>query len=171
MAQEPLVLPEPTGPYAVGRTSFRWVDEDRPEVLSERSDDNREIAVLVWFPAQSTQCSESAPYLNDPDVLTVALSEDEASFLSSVQTHSIDDAVLLAPEPTGIPVVLFSPGNGTFPALYTTHAEDLASHGYLVVVVDHPYDSIATRLSDGRIVEQATQPQGEERARVVRSCF
>ncbi len=95
-------------------------------------------------------------------MLAAALTSEELSLLSSVQTHSTDGA-RLAPELTRIPLLVFSPGNATFPALYTSYAEDLASHGYIVAVLDHPYDSAATRLSDGTIIELATQPtEGEE---------
>ena len=41
--------------------------------------------------------------------------------------------------------------------------EDLASHGYVVAALDHPYDDVAFRLSDGRIVKEATRPSGGEK--------
>jgi hypothetical protein len=41
-------------------------------------------------------------------------------------------------------------------------SEGLASHGYIVAAVDHPYDDIAVRLSDGRVVKQAKEPAGGE---------
>ena len=162
VAQERLALPVPTGPHAVGRTMFHWIDRSRPEVLSERSDEMREVAIWVWYPALPRQGAEPAPYVADLDVLATVLAGEEASLLSSVQTHSSDGA-RLAPEPARIPVLLFSPGNATFPELYTSYAEDLASHGYVVAVLDHPYDSAATRLYDGTIVELATEPtEGDE---------
>jgi predicted dienelactone hydrolase len=51
VAQERLVLPAPTGLQVVGRTTFHWIDVNRPEVLSGRPDDKREVAVRVWYPA------------------------------------------------------------------------------------------------------------------------
>ena len=98
VAQEWLVLPMPTGPHSVGRTSFQWIDRNRPEVLSERSDAKREVAVWVWYPALPRQGSESAPYVDDLDVLAAALTSEELSLLSSVQTHSNDGAAISTDE-------------------------------------------------------------------------
>jgi alpha-beta hydrolase superfamily lysophospholipase len=47
--------------------------------------------------------------------------------------------------------VLFSPGGGTSRVLYQATAEDLASHGYLVVAVDHTGEA-PVELADGRIL-------------------
>jgi pimeloyl-ACP methyl ester carboxylesterase len=47
--------------------------------------------------------------------------------------------------------------------------EELASHGFVVAAVDHPYDDLAVLLSDGRLAKQAKQPSGgEERLRFER---
>jgi predicted dienelactone hydrolase len=45
-------------------------------------------------------------------------------------------------------VVLFSPGLAGVRSQNTAWAQELASHGYVVVALDHPYDSAA--LADGR---------------------
>jgi dienelactone hydrolase len=155
------ILPTPTGEYGVGRTAFRWVDMDRPEVLSTQADDQRQVGIWVWYPVSPQPGEETAPYVEDLDALAGALTETEVSLLQSVRTHSVA-AVALAPEPATFPVLLLSPGMATIPALYTSFAEELASHGYIIAVVDHPYDSAATLLSDGRVVEQARQPDGGE---------
>src|SRR4051812_2890252 len=44
-------LPEPTGSYAVGRVTFRLVD------------DEREFAVRVWYPARSGAAGQRAPWV------------------------------------------------------------------------------------------------------------
>jgi hypothetical protein len=38
-SNEEAVLPEPTGPYAVGRVSYDWVDPSREEVFTRKKDD------------------------------------------------------------------------------------------------------------------------------------
>ena len=48
------------------------------------------------------------------------------------------------------PVVLFSPGLAGVRSQNTAWAQELASHGYVVVALDHPYDSAAVVLADGR---------------------
>jgi hypothetical protein len=48
------------------------------------------------------------------------------------------------------PVLIFSPGGGMVREVYAAQLEDLASHGYVVAAISHPYDAIVTVLSDGR---------------------
>ncbi|MFM2313909.1 MAG: hypothetical protein RLZZ04_3185, partial [Cyanobacteriota bacterium] len=51
------------------------------------------------------------------------------------------------------PVIVFSPGAGGSAEDSTAQAEELASQGYVVVGINHTYDTLATGFSDGRIVE------------------
>src|SRR4029078_7139052 len=50
------------------------------------------------------------------------------------------------------PVLLLSHGLGSSTALLTAHATDLASHGYVVVGIDHPGDALPVDIGGGRIV-------------------
>jgi hypothetical protein len=45
-------LPEPTGPYAVGRVSYHWVDRSREETFTKKKGDKRELMAFVWYPAK-----------------------------------------------------------------------------------------------------------------------
>src|SRR5262245_29588018 len=54
-------LPAPTGPYAVGRTEFDWVDSSRPD--SDSPSEHREIAVWLWYPASPRNPSEAAEWM------------------------------------------------------------------------------------------------------------
>jgi dienelactone hydrolase len=56
-----------------------------------------------------------------------------------------------APAPDRHRVLLMSHGLGETTAFLTAHAADLASHGYVVVGIDHPGDSVAVEVG-GRIV-------------------
>jgi hypothetical protein len=49
------------------------------------------------------------------------------------------------------PVLLFSTGYGSPRLIYTAAAEDLASEGYIVVLIDHPSDAPFIEYPDGRI--------------------
>jgi dienelactone hydrolase len=67
--------------------------------------------------------------------------------LALVKTYAKDDLALADAQPT-YPVVLFSHGAGTTMEVGTSQSEDLASHGYIVVSIDHPYVSAATVFPD-----------------------
>jgi predicted dienelactone hydrolase len=60
------------------------------------------------------------------------------------------------------PVVLLTPGGGTGRTLNTAWAEELASHGYVVAALDHPYDSTAVVFADGRTVRRPAYPVGSD---------
>ncbi|WP_442802308.1 alpha/beta hydrolase family protein [Streptomyces sp. CB02613] len=59
------------------------------------------------------------------------------------------------------PVVVFSPGLGGVRTQNTAWAEELASRGYVVAAVDHPYDSAAVVLSDGRTLRTRVTATGD----------
>ncbi|NYD67654.1 alpha/beta hydrolase family protein [Agromyces atrinae] len=59
------------------------------------------------------------------------------------------------------PVVLFSPGLGSSRWLASTWATELASHGAIVVALDHPFDAAATRILDGAIAMSGLVATGD----------
>jgi len=73
--------------------------------------------------------------------------------LSLVRTHSTPDPDV-SPELRSYPVVIMRAGGGALTADFTTLAEDLASHGYIVVGFDAPYRTSLVVLPDGRVVER-----------------
>jgi predicted dienelactone hydrolase len=156
-----VTLPRPTGTYAVSRRSVRWVDASRDEVMVPRHNQKREVVVWFWYPATNTPGAKPAPFIDQLDQLARALPRDAVSLARSAESFAVSQAPV-AEEPPRFPVILFSPGAGTVPALYSSLFEDLASHGYVIVAVDHPYDDLAVVLSDGRVVKQAKQPNGGE---------
>lgn len=52
-------------------------------------------------------------------------------------------------------VIIFSPGLGASRRVYTALVEDLASHGFIVINIDHPYDADIVEFPDGSVVLSA----------------
>jgi len=50
------------------------------------------------------------------------------------------------------PVVIFSPGFGNSRLLSSAQAQSLASHGYTVITVDHPYEATIVEFPSGEVV-------------------
>jgi dienelactone hydrolase len=73
-----------------------------------------------------------------------------------VRTHSTEDPPVAADEQS-YPVVIVRAGSGALVADYTTLAEDLASHGYVVVGFDAPYRTGTVVFPDGRVFERPVQ--------------
>jgi alpha-beta hydrolase superfamily lysophospholipase len=68
-----------------------------------------------------------------------------------VRTHAQIDATPGA-SPAKFPLLVFSHGYTASSSAYTALLEDLASHGYVVLSLVHPYEATAARLADSRVV-------------------
>src|SRR5262249_30165672 len=120
------------------------------------SRDRREVVVWLWYPATAKE--PTAPYLDRLDLLAPVLPRAEVAKARSVRIHAVANATPSA-VPKLLPVLVFSPGGGSIPALYTSLWEALASNGFLVAAIDHLYDDEAVPLADGRVVKQVEPPQ------------
>jgi predicted dienelactone hydrolase len=155
-------LPEPTGPYRVGTAIFHLTDTSRPDALSKKPGQFRELMVQVWYPTDAAP-NKTAPYIPDPTLLQALKDtqhdlQDPAVFDSWKEMHT--DAALNAPlskKRAKFPLLFFSHGLGEPRSIYTGFSQDLASHGYIVVCIDHPYGGI-TVLPDGRVISTNEDP-------------
>jgi hypothetical protein len=150
-----LELPAATGPYAVGQTVFRWADTSRLEALTEDPTDVREVVAFLWYPAQRGTGARS-PYFPGLSSVASALVESgeveawEVFGLRFIRSQNLLDAGPVRSD-MPYPVLILSPGNGTNIEFYTSLASEIASHGYIVVGLNHPYDVPAVELSTGDI--------------------
>jgi len=150
-----LILPAPTGPYAVGRREYDWTDQSRDDPLAPHSGLKRELVVWAWYPALREPGAEIASYLPSK---WAQLSDEQHGFIGqqllqsndSIQTHSLDRAPLSSAA-ARYPVLIFEPGLGTIPTQYTTLLEDLASHGYIIFAITPTYSSDVVVFPDGRV--------------------
>jgi predicted dienelactone hydrolase len=141
------MLPSPSGAFSVGRRCVEFVDPDRPELYSDDPDDRRELVLWVWYPATTHNTAERAEYLPSPWMpVTDFLGIDVAG----IRTHAVAEAPV-SDEQVDYPVLVLSP-SGFPPLLLTAIAEELASTGYVVVGVNHTYETAITAFADGRIV-------------------
>ena len=163
-------FPAPTGRYAVGTTTLQWTDADRQETATPTRDDRRTVVAQLWYPAASG-AGEHAPYLGRTPAEAETVAEGLArytglpGFVLDGLAHARTAAVLDAGPVTGgprFPVVLFSPGLGGVRGQNTYWATELASLGYVVVALDHPYDSAAVVLADGTVVRTRVAATGDD---------
>ncbi|RIX50089.1 dienelactone hydrolase [Paenibacillus nanensis] len=152
-------LPEPTGNFKVGTQTFHLVDTNREEIFGVAGHSKRELMVQVWYPAQAGT-GQYAPFIPNPSILrymaaNYGLPEFTFQHLKYVSSHAYADAEI-SPAQTSYPLILANPGNGSSRLLHTSHAENLASHGYIVAVIDHTYNTFATEFPDGRITTSTT---------------
>lgn len=158
-ALEAGVLPAPTGPYRVGRVTVEWTDRSRMEPLAEDRG-YRTLPVDIWYPADASS-GPPAPYLDiaafERAIGAAGTRRQLAPAYDVIkdgraQTH----AVAAAPFTRAInraPVIIFSPGGGMVREVYAAQLSDLASHGFIVTAITHPYDGIVTVYRDGHTVK------------------
>ena len=167
-----LSLPAPTGDYAVGKAVTVVEDPSRDEPATVDGTDRRAVRLVAWYPAQP-ETGEGAAYVEDLDrigdglVASGSIGPLERVGLGFVSTTARRDAEVVATD-GGYPVVILSPGNATNVEFYGALAEDLASHGYVVIGLDHPYQSAAVAIGD-RVATYAGDPPAGESAAVVRA--
>jgi pimeloyl-ACP methyl ester carboxylesterase len=170
---DPMSLPTPTGTYGVGRTSYTLTDASRPEPLSATPGAKRRIMVFVWYPTdrKTTAATKAAPYLPGFDIALPKLSAGDLNGMfrpskfrgldQLPQTKTVENAPIASGKQQ-FPVLLFSHGWGNPTFLYTAELQDIVSHGYIVVAVDHPYDTSYTLFPDGELTLFAQDRFNEE---------
>jgi predicted dienelactone hydrolase len=134
-------LKKPTGPYEIGTISFVWIDSAREEISTPSKDDLRQLFIQIWYPSDHKKNGIFASYLgsNEPvEKFQDLIGSDWFERIQKVTTNSMLNAPLSDQE-ENYPVVIFSPGFGASKNFYSMLLEELASHGFIVVAIDHPY--------------------------------
>jgi predicted dienelactone hydrolase len=159
-------LPAPTGPFAVGRAIYHWVDDKGLDALAPVPGTKRELLVWVWYPAVAGQsgavvddyvpASVRPPAGVGGPLIFRLLTRD----LSKVHGHSLRNANV-SPQQRSYPVVIMRAGASVEVMNYSTLAEDLASHGYVVVGFDAPYRTIEVVFPDGRVIARRPENNPE----------
>jgi len=150
-----LEIPEPTGEFEVGRTSLLWSDDSRQEEHTASPDDRRSVTLTVWYPAEPGT-GQPAEYIEGLDdigpglVASGELGRLEVWGIGLVRDDVWQEADVATKE-LRYPTVLLSPGNATNVGFYASIAVELASNGFIVVGVDHPYQVASTLIADGSV--------------------
>jgi dienelactone hydrolase len=148
-------LPHPNGPYSIGTSVRQLVDTDRHDIFHQQGDVPRELMVQLWYPAEPDPSGKRARYIDDTSLLApladlMNLPPTAFDGLDSLETHATPDAPVASDEQ--YPVLVFSHGRCGFRNHNTALVEELASHGYVVATIDHPYAATGVAFPDGRKV-------------------
>lgn len=159
----PIFNPHPplTGPYAVGIRSYTFIDASRP-MHENSAHEPRALPVDIYYPAHGdktatypykpTYYKALADYYARHSILPQFVTQ---LLLHNITSHAAPDAPINDDKAT-YPVILFSSGIGSS-MTYATYLEDLASAGYIVVDVQHPYDVDVCVFPDGKVIEIDTE--------------
>jgi dienelactone hydrolase len=174
-------LLRPTGPFAVGRITFEWTDPAQTDDLAP-APRPRTVKVHLFYPARPRRGARLAPYLPDFDRLDRYADQhfapdyyktdfgDSYPAVRVLRGHALAGAPAAGGK-TRFPVVVFSHGGGMQVLFYSSLHEELASHGYVVAAVEHPYDADLVALSSGEILESRAWGDDAERTPAARAAF
>lgn len=158
-----LALPAPTGPAPVGVRTIHLVDRERADPAEPSQP--RQLMASVFYPAAATPALEDlalAPYLTEPVAVAwgrprsrdVGLRDDAVDWQTRIHAREWAPVAATGPRPT----VILSPAPGELRASLTGVAEELASLGSIVVVLDHPGQAPVVELPGRHLVRSADGP-------------
>jgi dienelactone hydrolase len=155
-----LPLPRPTGRYPVATRIFH---SDDSVTFPDGRRVARPVTAQAWYPARAGH-ARGARYVEDAGLLD-AMRREKYLDLESSALNGWDELRLTAriggsparsPGRHGWPALVLSHGFGVSRINYAALAQELASRGYVVLTVDHPYGGFMV-APDGTVL----QPGGD----------
>lgn len=143
-------FPEPNGPYTVGTTTIELKDISRQDPYTKNIPNTRNLMIRFFYPAQSSP--EKYVYLSDKLPRLIPLIAQQFScpesltkkMIANIPTHTYENAPL-AKTKNQYPIILFSHGLLGLPSdMHHALLENIASNGYIVAAIDHPYFNLLT---------------------------
>jgi predicted dienelactone hydrolase len=150
-------IPTPSGPYQVGTRIYELTDPARKEIYSGK-DEARRFMIQVWYPSEIDPSDELAPWMSKAEIFAPAIATqiDMPSFfldhLALVRIPAYKESKIALSD-QAYPVILFSHGWNGFNAQNTSQALELASHGYVVIGIQHTYGAVITVFNDGTVAK------------------
>ncbi|OTA98212.1 hypothetical protein M426DRAFT_326173 [Hypoxylon sp. CI-4A] len=145
-------LPNPTGPFRVGVSKHTVEHLNTNDPLAPNNISTAFLAT-IYYPTRQEPSGEPEPYL-DPEI--AALLEKSWNYttgvLASITSTIQKDAPFLqgSAGESPYPTILFGPGGGGPPVeANTILISELASYGYTVIGLDHPFEQPFIRYPNG----------------------
>jgi pimeloyl-ACP methyl ester carboxylesterase len=163
-------LPRPDGKYGTGLSQAMLVDHSRSDPFAAEAGitHDRRLMVSSFYPVTlREQCLDlPSPYMPEATAAFIG-AEYEVYGVPNNTFASLD---LISCKPRGrsnvrnkrFPTLLFSPGLGNSRLLYSSMAQSLASEGFNVITIDHPYDADIVEFEDGSTVLAADIESDEQ---------
>ena len=140
-------IPKPGGPNLIGFSTTTIIDPSRMNTQNTP----RVITLDLWYPASSIDGLKAAPY--SESALNKMLEKYQgipASVGGETPSFAFQNAPVL---PGSHPTVIFNHGYGSFSKQNASNFQELASHGYFVISIAHPGDSLIARDGQNRLLE------------------
>jgi len=161
------ISPQWSGEHAVSTKTYYFKDLSREEHHTDDPDDKRELVMRLIYPT-SAELNDNSDKLNifiENTWDSISKEADDkryqlrrSNYENSTWNVQIDAPLLTSDAP--LPVLFFSHGFTRIPEENIFIASEFASRGYVVVLINHSYDSTFAEMPDGRIFNYIGPPGG-----------
>ena len=159
-----------TGQHLIGTKRMVWIDSTRTNWFLDGYGPYRQLMAQIWYPTDASALLSSvkkSKYIDNKKALTYTIElqgyeipEILTNQIGSIKCNSWEDALPFSNKK--FPILIFSHGHGGLRTQNTNQVEELVSHGYIVIAVDHTYDAGFVEFPDGNIAYSLTaKPEGE----------
>ncbi len=146
--------PMPTGKYAVGTKTFT-IYNTRKEALDTKGDSMRHIPARIYYPTSknTTEGLTKAKSLSRSEamgikkIFMIPLNYDKMEAAGENDSECYVDAPFI--EDKKFPLIVFNHGYFSYIEGNSFLLIELASQGYVVLTVGHPYEGTGTDYDDG----------------------
>lgn len=144
-------LPEPSGPYSVG-TEMIHVQTQKDELITKEPADKRELMLKIWYPSETDVSSiKSEKYVDDASrsgfAMKYGLPPAALNYLDRVETYAFTG---IHAADGSFPVLIFSHGYGSKATGYYALLTEIASQGYVIINMNHTFESLGATFPDGK---------------------
>ncbi len=143
-------LPTPTGELGIG-SKYIHIKTERPELITPDKNDKREFMVKAWYPAQIAD-ENLENYLDNGSRLGFAekygLAGWSMDYLDLIETNTYRSPRVADGK---FPVLIFSHGHYSKAFGYYALIEEIVSQGYIVLNINHTYESTGSIFPNGEI--------------------
>ena len=159
-----------TGQHLIGTKRMVWIDSTRTNWFLDGYGPYRQLMAQIWYPADASALLSSvkkSKYIDNKKALTYTIElqgykipEILTNQIGSIKCNSWEDVSPVSNKK--FPILIFSHGHGGLRTQNTNQVEELVSHGYIVIAVDHTYDAGFVEFPDGNIAYSLTsKPEGD----------
>ncbi|WP_109299020.1 alpha/beta fold hydrolase [Aquimarina sp. AU474] len=145
-------FPEPSGSFSIGVQSLYLEDKSRKELLTKDDTDYRKLSVHIWYPSHQ-KIAKPENYMDQGYAEVFIRSKNMPSFIAGHfdLTKMHIERELSITNTNKLPIIILSHGLLWNSEMYTTIIEEIVSKGYIVIGIDHTYETFLTEYKGKRI--------------------
>ncbi len=139
---------QPSGPYGVGAETYA-IKASQQQNQSKDALQSRDLTIQCWYPTTKKPSTPTCPWAPK----FAAFLEQHAEVFKQLELGKLrtyaQPNVPVSTDQASYPVILYSHGSSQMVGDNSSLCEELASHGYVVVGIDHPQEAIREFFSKG----------------------